>query len=163
MYRYLTLENVTNELLCDTFLEAFQGFPILSKTDIDDFNTLLKSNEYDPVLSVGAFNADTNELVAFVLNSITNEENEPAAYSILTGTKPVYRRRGIASHLFKKSKEILRQKGVTRYCTEVLVNNVAALHFYQAQGFEIKNRVMTLVPSKEGAEQVLQYAIAASL
>lgn len=163
MYNYSTLENTTNKILYDTFLEAFQGFPIVSKANIEDFYILLKNNEYDPLISVGAFRGGSNELVAFALNSIRNVGDKRAAYIILTGTKPLYRRQSIMNNIFEKSKELLRQKKASFWFTEVLVTNVPALKFYQAQGFGIKNEVTTVVSTKAGNEQVLQYEIAITL
>lgn len=61
MYQYLTLENVSKALLYDTFLEAFQGFAIVSKSDMGDFYDLLENKIYDPAISVGAFCMNTNE------------------------------------------------------------------------------------------------------
>lgn len=119
MIKYSTLEGVSNKIVFEAFMKAFVGFRITTKTTYDSFCEMLAERNYDPVISLGAFDLETGELVCFVLNSIL--ENEPlTVYDILTGTIPEYRRQGIAKNIFDQIKMMLKQRDVKLYTTEVL-------------------------------------------
>lgn len=163
MYQYTTLINISNSLLYDVFLEAFQGFRIVEEADRESFYKMLESNGYDPELSVGAFDADTNELVGFVLNSIKTIDHERKAYVILTATKPMFRRLGIMRSLMELVKNMLLKENVSVYFTEVLKDHTGALKLYEAVGFEVIKEVETIVSTKAGSRQVIQYEIAVKL
>lgn len=79
---------------------------------------MLTEQNYDATISIGAFDTETGELVSFVLDSILDDEAQ-TAYDILTGTIPEYRRQGISRSIFGKVKELLKQKHIALYKTEV--------------------------------------------
>lgn len=163
MYRYSTLENISNEKLYEIFMKAFEEFPIVKETDINGFCDMLKEHGYDPMISVGAFHPDTDELIGFILNSIKNETNMRAAYAILIGTNPMYQRQGIMKELLLNTRLLLVQKDVTIYTTEVLISNTSALAFYQSQGFKIQKEIITDVKTNTGIKEVIQYEITLDL
>lgn len=158
MITYTTLEDVSYATLYDSFMKAFVGFRITKEADYKTFCEMLESHNYDASISVGAFDIETGELVSFVLNSILKNDKE-TAYDILTGTIPDYRRLGISSSIFVKVKELLKQKQVKLYTTEVLLNNPDALNLYLAQGFEIKGEVTNVIKIPNGSREVKEYKI----
>ena len=162
MITYTTLENISCATLYDSFMKAFVGFRITKEADYQTFCEMLESHNYDSSLSVGAFDTETGELVSFVLNSILKNDKE-TAYDILTGTIPDYRRLGISSNIFLKVKELLKQKQIKLYTTEVLKNNTAAFNLYLAQGFEIKGEVTNTIKIPNGSREVNEYKIVLKL
>lgn len=163
MFRYSTLETISIAQLYDVFKEAFQGFPIVSEATAITFGEMLSHNEYNPRLSLGAFTAETDKLVGFVLNRILFADNRKTAYAILTATRPKFRRQGIMTHIFRNTKELLCRKKVVLYETEVLKNNIPALTLYQSQGFTIVNEITTTLPAKTESRLVSQYKLALTL
>ena len=95
MINYTTLENVSNEILFKAFMKSFQGFRITTETTYESFSEMLAERNYDPKISIGAFDTESGELVSYVLNCIL-EKDVKTAYDILTGTIPDYRRQGIS-------------------------------------------------------------------
>ena len=158
MITYTTLENVSYETLYDSFMKAFVGFRIVEEADYQTFSDMLDAQHYDPKISIGAFDSKTGELVGFVLNSIVENDNE-TAYDILTGTIPNYRRLGISRKIFAKIKELLKQKQVKLYTTEVLKTNPTALNLYLSLGFEIQSEVTKIIKIPNGSREVNEYKI----
>jgi len=158
MVKYSTLENISKEVLFETFMKTADGFKMKEEVDLDMFCEMLVERDYDPAISIGAFDIDTEELVSFVLNSIL-KDNEKVAYDILTGTVPEYRRMGIAREIFNKVKTLLKEKQIELYTTEVKRNNIIAWNLYQSIGFEIEKEVITTIKTSYGSRQVEQYEI----
>uniref|UniRef100_UPI0040576BD5 GNAT family N-acetyltransferase n=1 Tax=Acetatifactor sp. TaxID=1872090 RepID=UPI0040576BD5 len=158
MIIYNTLDNISYETLYEAFLYAFEGFRITTEATYDTFCEMLEEHNYNPKLSIGAFDSETGSLVSFVLNSIII--NQPkTAYDILTGTLPNYRRLGISRVIFGKVKTLLKENQVDLYTTEVKKNNTAALNLYQSIGFGIKNEVISTIKTTNGTRNVDQYEI----
>lgn len=122
---------------------------------------MLEEHDYDSTISIGAFDSETGELVSFVLNSIV--QGSYIAYDILTGTIPDYCRQGISRTVFGKVKDLLKQRQIELYTTEVKKNNIAALNLYQSIGFEIKNEVISVIKTPNGSRNVDQYEIVIKL
>ncbi len=162
MIKYTTLENITNRVLFEAFMQSFQGFRITTETTYDSFCEMLAERKYDPSISVGAFETETGELVSYVLNSFL-ERGEKTAYDILTGTIPDYRRRGISKNIFDKIKGVLIQKGVKEYTTEVLKSNPEALNLYLSVGFIVKGEVVNTIKTPKGNREVYEYEISMNL
>lgn len=162
MIRYSTLENVSNRELFIAFMQSFQGFRITTETTYESFSEMLAERNYDPKISIGAFDTKTGELVSYVLNSILDKEVK-TAYDILTGTIPNYRRCGISRNIFEKIRILLQQNDVKLYTTEVLKNNSAALELYLSVGFEIKNDVVNVINTINGSREVYEYEIIMSI
>ena len=162
MIKYSTLENTTNRVLFDAFMQSFQGFRITTETTYESFCEMLEEQKYDPSISVGAFETETGELVSYVLNSILERE-EKTAYDILTGTIPDYRRMGLSKNIFKKVKSVLMQMGVKVYTTEVLKSNQGALELYLSIGFTIKGEVVKTIKTPQGNREVYEYEITMKL
>lgn len=162
MIKYTTLENVSNETLFKAFMQSFQGFRITTETTYESFSEMLAERNYDPRISIGAFDTETGELVSYVLNSILDKDDK-IAYDILTGTIPNYRRQGISRTIFEKVKNLLRQNEVKLYTTEVLKTNPDALELYLAVGFTIKDEVVNVIKTPKGSREVYEYEIVMSI
>lgn len=158
MIEYATLENVSKVVLFETFMKTADNFRIKDEANLDMFCEMLLERDYDPAISVGAFDTETGEMVSFVLNSILKDDKK-TAYDILTGTVPDYRRKGISRAIFEKVKTILKEKQVELYTTEVKRNNTIAWNLYQSLGFEIKKEVVTIINTPHGSREVEQYEI----
>ena len=126
MIKYSTLENVSNEILYEANLKTMDVNGQLRKeVNLEMFCEMLKEHDYDPAISVGAFDTETGECVSMVLNSILKNEKN-TAYDIITCTIPEYRRMGIARSIFEKVKDLLIEKGIEIYTTETKRTNTIA-------------------------------------
>ncbi|MBE6883297.1 MAG: GNAT family N-acetyltransferase [Ruminococcaceae bacterium] len=161
MIKYSTLENVSNEVLFETNLKTMSE-RLKREVNLDMFCKMLREQDYDPTISVGAFDTDTGECVSLVLNSILKDK-EKTAYDIVTCTIPEYRRRGIARTIFEKVKVLLRERGIEIYTTETKRDNVIAQSMYQSLGFEITNEVVTTLKTLTGSRKVEQVEVVMKL
>ena len=123
---------------------------------------MLSEQDYDPTISIGAFDTETGECVGLVLNSILKDK-EKNAYDIITCTIPEYRRRGIARTIFEKVKALLKERGIETYTTKTKRTNTIAQNMYRSLGFEIKNEVVTTLKTLNGSRQVEQVEVVMKL
>lgn len=94
---------------------------------------------------------DTNndEVVGYCLYQVLFEQAE----IFRIGTHPNYQRQGIASQIFVRLNEELKNQQVEALLLEVRADNIAAIALYEQQGF-------TIIHSRKGYYQVgLQSAI----
>ena len=161
MIKYSTLENVSNEVLFETNWKTMSE-RLKKEVNLERFCEMLREQDYDPTISVGAFDTETGECVSLVLNSILKDK-EKTAYDIITCTIPEYRRRGIARTIFEKVKVLLRERGIERYITETKRDNLIAQSMYRSLGFEIKNEVVTPLKTLNGSRQVEQVEVVMKL
>ena len=161
MIKYTTLENVSGEVLFETNWKTMSE-RLKKEVDLDKFCEMLREHDYDPTISVGAFDTDTGECVSLVLNSILKDK-EKTAYDIITCTIPEYRRRGIARTIFEKVKVLLKERGIEIYTTETKRDNIIAQNMYRSLGFEITNEVVTTLKTLNGSRQVEQYEVVMKL
>lgn len=161
MIKYSTLENVSNEVLFDTNWKTMSE-RLKKEVNLERFCEMLREQDYDPTISVGAFDTETGECVSLVLNSILKDK-EKTAYDIITCTIPEYRRRGIARTIFEKVKVLLRERGIERYITETKRDNLIAQSMYRSLGFEIKDEVVTTLKTLNGSRQVEQVEVVMKL
>lgn len=162
MIKYSTLENVSNKVLFETTMKTSNGGRITKEANLEMFSDMLKERDYDPAISVGAFDTETGECVSLVLNSILKDKDN-TAYDIVTGTIPEYRRMGIARTIFEKVKELLKEKGIEIYTTETKRNNTIAQNMYRSLGFEITKEVVTTLTTPYGSREVEQYELVMKL
>ena len=161
MIKYSTLENVSNEVLYETNLKTMSE-RLKKEVNLDRFCEMLREQDYDPTISVGAFDTETGECVSLVLNSI-RKDKEKTAYDIITCTIPEYRRMGIARTIFEKVKVLLKERGIEIYTTETKRDNFIAQNMYRSLGFEIKGEVVTTLKTLNGSRQVEQYEVVMKL
>ena len=157
MITYTTLENVSGEVLFETNRKTMSE-RLKKEVNVDSFCEMLREQDYDPTISVGAFDTETGECVSLVLNSILKDK-EKTAYDIITCTIPEYRRRGIARTIFENVKVLLRERGIEIYTTETKRDNIIAQNMYRSLGFEITNEVVTTLKTLNGSRQVEQVEV----
>ena len=161
MIRYTTVENVSGEVLFETNRKTMSE-RLKKEVDLDKFCEMLREHDYDPAISVGAFDTETGECVSLVLNSI-RKDKEKTAYDIITCTIPEYRRMGIARTIFEKVKVLLKERGIETYTTETKRDNLIAQNMYRSLGFEINGEVVTTLKTLNGSRQVEQYEVVMKL
>jgi len=149
MYTYSSLENTSDEVLYQAFLDAFEDYPVTVNATLSLFQNMLQRRGYNPQISLGAFNKSDNALAGFVLNGYRMWGEKRTAYDILTGTVPLYRRQGITSTILEELKELLKQKNAEQYLTEVLKVNTTAFAAYKKQGFKIRRELSCFQLKKE--------------
>lgn len=161
MIQYSTLENVSYEVLFETNWKTMSE-RLKKEVNLDRFSEMLRIQNYDPTISVGAFDTETGECVGLVLNSIL-QAKEKTAYDIVTCTIPEYRRRGIARGIFEKVISLLKERGIETYTTETKRDNLIAQSMYRSLGFEIRNEIVTTLKTLNGSRQVEQYEVVMKL
>jgi len=161
MIKYSTLENVPNEVLFETNWKTMSD-RLKSEVNLDRFCEMLRECNYDPTISVGAFDTETGECVSLVLNSIVKDK-ENTAYDIVTCTIPEYRRRGIARAIFERVFVLLKEKGIETYTTETKRTNIIAQNMYQSLGFELTKEIDTTLKTPDGSRKVEQYEVVMKL
>ncbi len=157
MIKYSTLENVSYEVLFETNWKTMSE-RLKQEVNLDKFCEMLREHDYDPAISVGAFDTETGECVSLVLNCVL-KDREKTAYDIITCTIPEYRRMGIARKIFEKVKALLKERGIEIYTTETKRDNFIAQNMYRSLGFEITNEVVTTLKTLNGSRQVEQYEV----
>lgn len=160
---FSTLENTDLQQLYDVFMEAFANFRITRETNFQLFESMLRDSQYDPKLSIGAFESGSRSLIGFVLNRMETGEGSKTAYAILVGTKPSWRRQGVMSRIFEQVLPLLREQGVQVYYTETKKNNQPAIGLYRKQGFQIAGSVVTEVNTVCGTRSTEQYRLVLQL
>ena len=159
MYEYRTLEHVSPVILYETFRTAYEGVPSIGGKNFRAFAQVLQNCSYLGEGSMGAFDKKTGRMVAFVLNSIYIYGGSSAAYNIMTGTLPKYRRQGLAKELLQRVEKLLREHQVTMYMTEALQTNEAAVALFRSRDFKIIGELSTPVTDDTGTHEISQYTL----
>jgi len=135
MYDYKTLEHTAMENIHETFIDAFSDYQVKIDLPFWKLENMLTRRGYDAKASMGAF--DKEQLVGFILNGLRDWNNKKTVYDTGTGVIQNYRKQGITTTMFEKSKEILIENNIACYLLEVIKTNTAAFELYKKQGFEI--------------------------
>ena len=85
-------------------------------------------------ISLGAFDADTNELLGYLIIS----RYVDAWHVMNVAVAPDYRRRGIASTMLERLFELTADDGRRGYTLEVRVSNGDAIRLYERAGFKAR-------------------------
>ena len=88
---------------------------------------------------------DTGEIIGYCVSTIS-KQNTGEIDSIYI--KENYRRSGIGDCLIKKALRWMKERAVERRVVEVIVNNEAALRFYERYGFYPRSTRMELVENR---------------
>ena len=159
MYEYRTLEQTSPVILYETFRTAYEGVPSIGGKNFRTFAQVLQNCGYLGEGSMGAFDKKTGRLVAFALNSVYIYGGSSAAYNIMTGTLPQYRRQGIARELLTRVESLLKDHQVTSYMSEALQTNEAAVALFRSRGFKIIGELSTPVTDDTGSHEISQYTL----
>lgn len=131
-----SLEHCGIKTIHNAFSMAFSDYSLPFNPSPQQLEYLLQRRGYSSQLSFGAFSH--GQLVSFILNGIDIWNGVKTAYDTGTGTVPHYRKKGIASAVFREALPILKQHGIAQYMLDVLTNNTAAIDLYLKTGFTIK-------------------------
>lgn len=143
MIQYKTLENCPTEKILDCFNEAFSAYIIPLQLTSEQFAWKLKSENFNPSLSVGAFDGD--KLVGFILHCTDSKFEPHKVYNGGTGVIEAYRNQAITRKMYRFILPILKQQGIEKVVLEVIEGNHPAHQSYLKAGF---NTVRTLVAYK---------------
>lgn len=97
--------------------------------------------------------APDGALAAYCVCNIFREENdelgENSAWILWIGTRPAFRRRGLARSLLRIALRGLQVHGCERALLNVLAENTPAIRLYESQGFEMLYRTLYYVAEIE--------------
>ena len=98
--------------------------------------TLNELLEQDSIQLMLVINTANYEVIGYCLYQVLFERAE----ILRIGTHPDYQRQGIASKIFKKLNEVLKNQAVEALLLEVRADNTAAIALYEQQGFTMIHR-----------------------
>ena len=131
MIKYLSLTGLSISYLKDTFNEAFSDYTIPMNLSEEQIREHLISNDYDPKLSIGAF--DGEKMVGFVF--VGHRDNR--LYDVGTAVIKEYRRQGIAKTMIKAIISKMNRDDV--FILECISSNERGMKLYESLGFK-RNR-----------------------
>lgn len=147
MIRFNTLENTTSQEILDCFNDAFSAYIIPLQLSKELFEWKLKSENFNPSLSVGAFDGD--KLVGFILHCTDSKFAPHIVYNGGTGVIEAYRNQAITRKMYNYIIPKLKQNGIKKVLLEVIEGNHAAHQSYLKAGFET---IRTLIAYKGDIE-----------
>jgi len=136
------LSGIPIDQIFETFTEAFSDYLVPLRLTANQFHFKLKSEDFDPSISVGAF--ENGRLIAFVLNGIREENGMITVYNGGTGVVPTHRRKGLADRMYEFNYPLFKQNSVGNLTLEVLKENTPAIAAYKKQGYAIKRELVCL-------------------
>lgn len=142
MYEFSDLKNTSIGEMTDTWNLAFSDYIVPMDMTPERLEAYFKISGVDYSLSFGAFR--DGALVGMLMNSIDMFKGRLVAYDAMTGIVPEHRGRKLFSKLLEYTREILIDKGITRYCLEVIQTNDRAFAIYKSKGGEIERELTFL-------------------
>jgi len=121
--------------LHQAFKSAFDNYSVNLNTSLDALNFRMKCIGAEMDTTMAAWYND--EVAAFIINAIGNDNGIKTAYNGGTGVIPAYRGNRLSADLYLKGFEYLKQNGVEQCLLEVISNNIPAFKIYQQLGFEV--------------------------
>lgn len=137
-----SLGNISQEQLLSCFNEAFSAYIIPLQLSPELFAWKLKSENYNPELSVGAFDGD--KLVGFILHSSEAQYEQGRVYNGGTGVLEAYRGMQLTRKMYHYILPTLRAKGMHTALLEVIEGNEPAHQSYLKAGFDTKRVLVAL-------------------
>lgn len=139
MVTFSNLCNQTQEQLLACFNEAFSAYIIPLQLSAELFAWKLKSENFNPELSVGAFDGDM--LVGFILHCTDEQFEKGIVYNGGTGVLEAYRGQQITRKMYEYALPLLKDKGYHTAFLEVIEGNEPAHQSYLKAGF-VTQRVL---------------------
>ncbi len=130
---FKNLENISTEILTDTFNRAFEDYEIPLRFEVPAFERKLHAEHFSPAHSVGAFN-EKDELVGFIIHC-DSVYDKNILYNAGTGVVSDYRGNGLTKAMYRYAIEKFKQQNIREVVLEVLVNNTPAYKSYLDSGF----------------------------
>lgn len=139
MIRYTNLEGIPEATILESFNAAFSEYMIPLQLTKEQFEWKLKSEHYNPFLSVGAFDGD--RLVGFILHNTDNEYQPGVVYNGGTGVLKAYRGKALTRKMYDYILPMLHEQDYSIALLEVIEGNHPAHQSYLKIGF---NPIRTL-------------------
>ena len=149
MYRFQALREVSLQQLAECFNSAFSDYEQSICFTPESLKYYLTASAVDLSLSYGAFCGE--QMVAFILNAGGIYQNQSVVFDAGTGVIPGHRGKKVFSQLFAYAEEQLRQRGVEKYCLEVLQSNRHAVAIYRKKGFAVCREYSVLTATGPGS------------
>jgi len=130
-----TLKNTSSDVIYKAFSNAFSDYVENIQLTKSQFREMIERRGFNAELSFGAFHE--KQLVGFTLNGTGSWNGRLTAYDTGTGIIPEFRKKGIATRMFKESLPVFRSHNITQYLLEVIKTNSSAYDLYKKSGFEV--------------------------
>src|SRR4030095_4842688 len=143
MIQFRCLKAEDFDALYQCFLAAFSDYVVSMAVSREQFHQRLVRDGVDLRMRLAAF--DTDEMVAFSLNSPGEWQGLRTAYDSGTGVVPSHRGAGVGKNLFAYISEILPGKGIYRCVLEVVSTNLPAVGLYKKIGFKQTRKLAVLI------------------
>jgi GNAT superfamily N-acetyltransferase len=153
MITFKNLCKLGQEQLLSCFNEAFSAYIIPLQLSPELFAWKLKSEHFQPELSVGAF--DGEKLVGFILHCYDEEYEKGRVYNGGTGVLEAYRGRQLTRKMYDYILPILKTKGFHTALLEVIEGNEPAHQSYLKAGFATKR----VLAAFKGNLSIIKYNI----
>jgi GNAT superfamily N-acetyltransferase len=127
------------EAIVDTLLRAFEGYFVKFPTSLDYWATRFRATGVNWALSYGVF--DQQQLIAFIIHAIGEEQGALTAFNTGTGVLPAYRGQNWVDQIYAFAEAPLQAAGITQWKLEVITENVRAIRVYERIGFSIHRRL----------------------
>lgn len=141
MITYRSLEGISQERIRQTFNASFSEYSIPMHLDEATFERKLLIENFNPALSVGAF--DEDELVGIILHCTDEIHMPQIVYNGGTGVIADYRGQQITRHMYAYILPIIQAAGYNKLLLEVLQDNAPAFHSYKNIGFHTTRNIIS--------------------
>lgn len=135
MLQFKNLENISLEVLLETFNESFSDYFVRLQLTKEQLERKLVSDSIDLGLSAGVF--ESERLIGFILHGIALVNGEKAAYNAGTGVIPSKRGQQLTKLMYRFILPSLEAAGVKNCYLEVLEQNIQAIKSYESTGYKI--------------------------
>ncbi|RQO74942.1 GNAT family N-acetyltransferase [Pedobacter sp. KBW06] len=159
MLKYKTLENISPEVLLETFNESFSDYFVKLQLTKEQLERKLISDSIDLSLSAGAF--ESERLIGFILHGIAPVDGEKAAYNAGTGVIPSKRGQQLTKLMYQFIQPFLEAAGVKNCYLEVLEQNIPAIKSYESVGYTLNRTLICFKGIPQIREDRKQYAVLA--
>ena len=154
MLQFKNLENISLDMLLETFNESFSDYFVRLQLTREQLERKLISDAIDLSLSAGVF--DSKKLIGFILHGIALVNGEKAAYNAGTGVIPSKRGQQLTKLMYRFILPSLEAAGVKNCYLEVMEQNIQAIKSYESTGYEIHRTFICFkgIPQiQEGSKQ----------
>ncbi|WP_143304961.1 GNAT family N-acetyltransferase [Chitinophaga vietnamensis] len=130
---YRDLQNLPTENIAQAFNAAFSDYIVPLQLTPALLENKMKGENLKREFSMGAFNGD--ELCAFVLHGIDNDQQPRVLYNGGTGVVPAFRGQHLVQKMYDKFIPLYQQQGIHTIYLEVISTNLPAIKAYTNSGF----------------------------
>lgn len=157
MLEFKNLENISLEVLLETFNESFSDYFIRLQITKEQLERKLISDSIDLSLSAGVF--ESEKLIGFILHGIALVNGEKAAYNAGTGVIPSKRGQQLTKLMYRFILPSLEAAGVKNCYLEVLEQNIQAIKSYESTGYKIHRTLICFKGIPQIQEDRKQYSV----